>query len=269
MHDNLNKKYYFLAGLPRAGNTLFASLMNQNPTIAVTGNSPVAELIHITTKLYNDEILRNFPDTRPLDNVIKHIMPNYFEGFKQKYIIDRQAWGHSILFDKLKTIIPNKIKVIVLVRPLEEILASFIKIAQTTESNYIKSHGKTVDEQCDYLMSEGGMIDLQLKGIKNLMRFENRGYAHFIEYDDLVNNTKKELDDVYDFLEIKEHFNHSLTNLSQLTINGVQYDDSFSGVKLHTIKTNSIKKSKYNVSDYLPDYLITKCQNMNFWRDRY
>ena len=34
-----NKKFYFLCGLPRAGNTLLTSLLNQNPQIACTPNA--------------------------------------------------------------------------------------------------------------------------------------------------------------------------------------------------------------------------------------
>ena len=37
------KEIFFLSGLPRAGNTLFGSLMNQNPDVAVTVNSITAD----------------------------------------------------------------------------------------------------------------------------------------------------------------------------------------------------------------------------------
>ena len=40
------KQYYFLCGLPRAGNTLLASLINQNPNITLTANSIVPEIIY-------------------------------------------------------------------------------------------------------------------------------------------------------------------------------------------------------------------------------
>jgi len=32
----IDKKIFFLVALPRSGNTLFASLTNQNPDVAVT-----------------------------------------------------------------------------------------------------------------------------------------------------------------------------------------------------------------------------------------
>ena len=41
----MNKKIFFLLALPRSGNTLFGSLMNQNPDIAVTANSITLEIM--------------------------------------------------------------------------------------------------------------------------------------------------------------------------------------------------------------------------------
>jgi sulfotransferase len=264
----MTKQYFFLSGLPRTGNTLFASLMNQNPDIAVTGNSPVAELIHVTSKLYTNEILDNFSDIKSLDNVIGNIIPNYYENWKEKYIIDRQAWGHENVLQQLKNHLKNNIKIIIMVRPLDEILASFIRISKTSDNNYLVNHSDNIEKQCDFLMQENGMIDLQLKSIKNLLKFENRGLCHFIEYDDLINNTYEELDKTYEFLNIPK-YKHRLNNLKQINHNGIKYNDDIYGMKLHTIKTESVVKSDYKVEDYLPKNIIEKCKSINFWGNRY
>jgi hypothetical protein len=261
-------KYYFLCGLPRAGNTLFASLMNQNPDIKVTANGPTAEMYLRISKLKTDELLGNFPDFKSLDNVMENILPSYYKDWNCKYIIDRQAWGHDTLLSQLKKHLKNDIKIICLLRPLEQVLASFIKISKTTKENFVLNGGDSVEKQCDYLMQENGMIDLQLKSIKNLLKFENRGIAHFVEYDDLVNNTKKTLDGVYDFLGI-DKFVHSFKGFNQLNVNGMMYDDTMYGVDLHKIRTNSVKKNNYSIEDYLPKQIIDKAKTMNFWDDRY
>jgi len=242
--------------------------MNQNPDVAVTGNSPVAELIHSISNLYDNEVLSNFPDTNSLDNVLKHIIPNYYQKWKKKYIIDRQAWGHESVLQQLKKHLTNEVKIIVLVRPLEEILASFIRLSKTTNDNYLVRHSNDVDKQCDLLMQENGMIDLQLKSIKNLMKFENNGLSHFIEYDDLVKNPKEQLDKAYNFLGI-DRFIHSFNDLKQVNLNGIMYNDNNYGMELHTIKTDLVMKSHYSIYDYLPKHIIEKCQSINFWQDRY
>ena len=39
------KEIFFLNGLPRAGNTVFSSIMNQNPNVAATANSICADMM--------------------------------------------------------------------------------------------------------------------------------------------------------------------------------------------------------------------------------
>ena len=39
------KKFFCLHGLPRAGNTLLGSIINQNPKVAVTANSLIADML--------------------------------------------------------------------------------------------------------------------------------------------------------------------------------------------------------------------------------
>tara|TARA_B100001094_G_C18131979_1_gene772800 strand:- start:403 stop:528 length:126 start_codon:yes stop_codon:yes gene_type:complete len=38
------KKIFFISGLPRSGNTLLSSLLNQNPDITVSGQSIIPEI---------------------------------------------------------------------------------------------------------------------------------------------------------------------------------------------------------------------------------
>ena len=42
---NQNKKLFFLVAMPRSGNTMFASIMNQNKNLVVTANSLTLEIM--------------------------------------------------------------------------------------------------------------------------------------------------------------------------------------------------------------------------------
>ena len=44
----MNKQINFLVGLPRAGNTIFSSIINQNSKVAVTANSITNEISNNT-----------------------------------------------------------------------------------------------------------------------------------------------------------------------------------------------------------------------------
>ena len=41
----MDKTFYFLSGLPRSGNTLLSSILNQNPTVHVSSLSPVVDYL--------------------------------------------------------------------------------------------------------------------------------------------------------------------------------------------------------------------------------
>ena len=46
----INKKYYFLSGLPRAGNTLLSSFINQSKKVKATANSILPNILFETFK---------------------------------------------------------------------------------------------------------------------------------------------------------------------------------------------------------------------------
>ena len=71
-------KIFFLSGLPRSGNTLLASLLNQNPDIACTPNSIVLEIYKQVWLLKELNIFYNYPDHKSLDNVLDMIFFTYY-----------------------------------------------------------------------------------------------------------------------------------------------------------------------------------------------
>jgi hypothetical protein len=56
--------------MPRSGNTLFASIMNQNPEIAATPNSITLEIMKDLFLLKQTDVFQNYPDHKSLDNVL-------------------------------------------------------------------------------------------------------------------------------------------------------------------------------------------------------
>ena len=82
-----NKQLFFLVALPRSGNTLFTSIMNQNPNIACTPNSITLEIMKDLFLLKQTDVFQNYPDHKSLDNVLDSVYDNYYKDWPQKYII--------------------------------------------------------------------------------------------------------------------------------------------------------------------------------------
>ena len=266
------KKFFYLHGLPRAGNTLLGSIINQNPKVAVTANSIIADMLGELYTLQNSDIFKNFPDHRSFDSVTKSLFDNYYKDWSQDYIIDRGPWGLPINLKFLKEI-QEDIRILVLVRNVEEILASFIKWSQREPTSFVNQYeAKTIEEKCDMLMKTDGQIVKELIGVKHLLDHQPRDMYHIVEYNDLCDNPKQTIEGIYDFLGIYR-FNHRYINLDQFYVNGMKYDDKIVGEGLHTIETNSINSNNYNefkenVNDILPKSIIEKYNNLNFWKGK-
>ena len=89
---------YFCISLQRSGNTLLGSILNQNPNVTLTANSPLTEIIYQLDFIKNQKNLKlsqhqNFPHDESLDNIIKKTFYTYSETFKTKYVINRCNWG--------------------------------------------------------------------------------------------------------------------------------------------------------------------------------
>jgi len=239
-------KIIFLCGIPRAGNTLFSSIINQNKNIKVTANSILPEILYYLCGLKNKDVFQNFPDHQSLNNVIETIIGSYYKDWEAEVIIDRAPWGTPDNLNIIKQLI-KKPKFIILIRPVIECIASFAKL-QIDNGIYTKENIHLYVEE---LMSTEGITGKNIWSIKNLIK-EKEDYKIF-SYDDLVNNTDRFLKDLSAFIGFKiKHYNE----LKQFNVNDVYYQDGIEN--LHKIRIDQIKRQKYDIRDYLPEDIIEK-----------
>jgi hypothetical protein len=63
-------------------------------------------------------------------------------------------------------------------------------------------------------------------------------------------------------LKIKK-YKHNFKNIKKYEVNGICYDDSVLGCQLHNVR-KTIEKSKYEISDVLPQCIIKRYENLTF-----
>ena len=68
----MNKKYFFLCGYMRCGNTVLTSILNQNPELNVTPNSVVPEIVYNMYLLKEQSIYKEKGDEKSFDNVMNN-----------------------------------------------------------------------------------------------------------------------------------------------------------------------------------------------------
>ena len=257
---NQTKQLFFLIGMPRSGNTLFASIMNQNPELVVTANSITLEIMKDLFLLKQTETFQNYPDYQSLDNVLDCIYDVFYQDWPQKYIIDRGPVMTKENFALMQKHFKCSFRCIVLVRDLMDVLASFIKWFEQEPTAYPNKYGHNIEEKLVALMKDDGAIAKELKAIQN--SFNYKDLCCYVKYDDLVSNTEQCINDVYKFLNIPS-FQHKFFDLDQININGLGYNDGITGKNMHTIR-HEIKKEYNPYIEKIPQRIKDKYGHIKF-----
>ena len=257
-----DKKIFFLAGFPRAGNTVLTSILNQNPDICCTPNSVTLEIYKNLFLLKETEVFLNYPDHQSLDNVLNNVLNNYYKNWHYKYIIDRGPAGTPGNLKLLKKHFKQPIKIIFLVRPILEVLASWIDWANRTPDSFIRKMGNPT-EACHKLMQQDSLIMKEMRCMENLLKPENKHHVHFVDYDEIVLKPQETINGIYKFLKIPK-FKHRFINLDQVTVNGLSYNDTIIGKNMHTIKTEGLTKTKRDIKSILSKEIIKTYGKIKF-----
>ena len=199
--------------MPRSGNTLFASIMNQNPDIAATANSVTLEIMKDLFLLKQTDVFLNYPDHKSLDNVLDSVYDTYYKDWPQRIIIDRGPVMTPGNFALMQKHYKRPFKCIVLLRNLMDVLASYMQWYTENPNAFPNKIGKNDEEKLSMLMNNKGAIAKDLEAIKNAYNYPN--ICHFVKYDDIVSNPEQEFRKIYKFLD-EPYFNHRFYNLDQV-----------------------------------------------------
>jgi hypothetical protein len=256
-----NKQLFFLVAQPRSGNTLFTSIINQNPEIACTPNSITLEIMKDLFLLKDTDVFQNYPDHKSLNNVLDSVYDNYYKDWPQPIIIDRGPVITPGNFKLMQKHFKRPFKCIVLLRDLIDVLASYMKwYTENPDAFPNRFNLKNDEEKLMMIMNKEGAIAKELEAIKNSYNYKN--ICHYIKYDDMVANPEKTFIDLYQFLDIKP-FKHSFQNLQQVEVNGMKYDDTIVGKNMHNIR--SVVRKVYNpYIDKIPERIKQKYGHIRF-----
>tara|TARA_R110000796_G_scaffold221061_1_gene337098 strand:- start:100 stop:852 length:753 start_codon:yes stop_codon:yes gene_type:complete len=249
----MKKKIYYLAGLPRAGNTLLGSILNQNPKVKVSPNSMLVEIAATIFLMKERTMFKNFPDHKTIDNLVKKTFEHYYDNCDAEYIFERSCWGTEFNLKLLKTYFDKEPKFLILDRPIVEIVASFVK-AKKEGDMYKISH--------NLFNPKNGKLVQDIRSSRNIVKTKQPHLK--ITYNDLVKDTEKQIENIYTFFEIPK-FKHNYSDLKQFRFNGLKYYDEHLEFNLHAIRTDKIEKEEYPVSDFLNEELITKLKGYNIY----
>lgn len=268
-----------MGGMSRSGSTLLCALLNQNPKIHVSENSPVCDLTYKLNLLFDsNHQYQACPFENRRINVVKSLIDNYYFDVSKPIIIDKfRSWGTPYNISMIKTLYTEDVKIICPVRNVLEILTSWLVLFKKnqTHTSFIDKH---IDEtsrinlseterdvrRCDLLMNMDGGIFHQLKAMELSVQSEYKSMFHLIDYDSLIKTTKSELKRLYQFLNVKPYTHQ----LNQIEFSSHSKDDSYFGVPgLHEVR-KTINKISRDPLTVLPEEVIEKYSGLEFWKER-
>jgi len=253
-------KFVTLCGLPRSGSTLLGTLLQQHPDITVEMDS-VLSIILTNMSQHAEKV---YTETQHTMKELKDLYYSFMRAGLVSWVTDLcetdvyldkdRSW--AVDFDLLFNLVPNA-KVIYLVRDLRGVYSSIEKL-ETTER--VMSPSTTLiypfedrekyhetDLQLERIKSfiSTDMIYTPLFGLKEALDCERQYLKNFkfITYEDLIENPKKVLEDIYNFIGI-ESFENNLDDIKQDHF----HDASYAPWGNHTIKPKLIPKKV--VHDY-------------------
>lgn len=244
------KNFIGLSGLPRTGSTLLSAILSQNPEIHAEGNSAVCQLMwDMQCSVYGSANQQLIASDR-LDTgieLIKNIPNIYYKDVTASTVIDKcRSWTLPDNMAMLNRYFEHKPKVLVLERPLIEIVRSFVALRQA--NNY------QGDPEEGLLDTWSEPIMRSYEGVK-WAKANNNGEFLFIQYDDLLNNTKSTINKIYEFCGL-ESFEHDFNNIVN---KHPENDEVYGMLGQHDIRP-TINKRDLNVK--LSKEMIAKCKSL-------
>ena len=256
-----NKKLFFLVAMPRSGNTLFASIINQNPEIAATPNSITLEIMKDLFLLKETDVFQNYPNHKSLDNVLDSVYDTYYKDWPQRIIIDRGPVMTPGNFSLMQKHFKRPFKCIVILRDLMDVLASYMKwYTENSDAFPNRYNCKNDEEKLGMIMNNKGAVAKDLEAIKNSYNYPN--LCHFVKYDNLVAQPEQEFRKIYQFID-EPYFNHSFENLQQIEVNGMKYDDTIVGKNMHNIRS-VVRKVPNPYINKIPERIKQKYGHIRF-----
>lgn len=267
-------RYRFMAGLPRTGTNALAAVLSQNPAVYLSPQSELAEqmlTIERTARGCEDVALGTMADNHAA--LLAGSLDAFYAHQPQPVIIDKsRRWGIPYLLQMLTRVLGESPRVLCPVRPLTEVVASFVAKAQQHEGNFIDQsmreqefmplYRKPIDDaRVDWLLSPNGLIDISIFSIYAAHHPETRHHFHIYTYADLVNEPGKTLDGIYDFLGV-ERFTHDFRNLPG---EAETHSGRVLGVPdFHAVRPVLAAQSP-DPAEVLTDYGMARCQMEDFW----
>ena len=278
------RKFFYLAGLPRTGSTVLGEILNQNELLHVSPASPLCEIIGDVIVKFRGELssLKAYQHPDQLANVWRAMRNGFYQHRSEPFIIDKSwVWQMSDPIDTARKVLGEEMKVICTVDNITDCLASFIMLIRSSPDYdsyidvFLRNQGLPVNDEnrCNALMDPNinTSIGWGYENLKKTFTSRNKANLLLLERADLVKDPEPSLDRIYDFLDCAEliawrdKVGHHFDNIEkEITEN----DGAAYGIpNLHKLSPK-LRGRTWDAKDVLGKQLFFKYKRMEFWRPK-
>lgn len=240
----MERRIHFLAGLPRSGSTLLANILAQHPQIHVTPTSGIVDMLVQVRNTWDRNDAFQAADRKRNEEtkrrVLRAMLQAYFADIEQPVCIDKNRYWTEYL-EMAETLMGSReqLKVLVTVRDLRDVLASFERLYRKTsalgqihQETNLALKFKTALGRVETFIEDNQPVGRAYNAIRDAVTRGWKDRMHFVDYDELTRHPAQVLAGIHTFLDVAP-FKHEFTRVEQVT----HEDDFVYGFKdLHQIR---------------------------------
>ncbi|QBN96858.1 RiPP modification sulfotransferase RaxST [Xanthomonas oryzae] len=254
--------YHFISGLPRAGSSLLAALLRQNPQLHADVTSPVARLYAAMLMGMSEE----HPSKVQIDDaqrvrLLRAVFDAYYQNRQELGTVfdTNRAWCSRLT--GLARLFPRS-RMICCVRDVGWIVDSFERLAQSQPFRLSALFGydpeDSVSMHADLLTAPRGVVGYALDGLRQAFYGDHADRLLLLRYDTLAQRPAQAMEQVYAFLQLPA-FAHDYAGVQA---EAERFDAALQMPGLHRVRRGVHYVPRRSV---LPPALFDQLQELAFW----
>lgn len=233
----------FVAGLPRSGSTLLMNLLGQNARHAVTPSSGLVDMLVSVRDAWMHNPWFRAQGLKIVRPHVRSMMRGMIMGFHHQAFISgrtvfekNRTWPAYI--ELLEEVLGRRVKIIMPVRDIKAIVASFEKLFRSSAMTKHREEGaayyecQSMEGRIRSLFLPDSVLGLAVNRLRDALDRGLEDRLVFVPYLSLVNQTTTTMDALHEWLGLPS-YQYDPKNVEQVT----REDDTVYGMELHDIRS--------------------------------
>jgi sulfotransferase len=259
------QSFHFISGLPRAGSTLLAAILRQNPKFHAGMTSPLGGLCSgLLSQFSAGSEYGPMITQAQRRRLLKGLFESYYADEKDKEIIFDTNRMWSAKLPALMDLYPDA-KVLACVRNVAWIMDSIEKIYRANPFENTKLYNDDVERNTVYsrvetLAQRNRLVGFAWAALKDAYYGQHAKSLLLIEYDLLAEAPEKVMRLVYEFLG-EPWYEHDFNNVQY---DAPEFDQALGLDGLHRVRSKVAAQHRKTI---LPPDLFNQYTSLSFWNE--